>query len=343
MRKLTTQEFIEKAKAIHGDRYDYSKTEYVKATKPVIIGCRIHGDFQQLPHNHLRGKGGCVQCNKIEGRRLGVDEFISRAREIHGDLYDYSQVVYVNTKTPAKIVCPIHGVFEQRPEKHLEGHGCPFCIKNLKDTTESFIAKARIVHGDFYDYSKVQYVDQHTPVCIIDPEYGEFWQQPISHLNGRDDYRRKVQKAWYTMYSKGKCSSAEVEVYDALVSKFGKDNVKPQHWSKLYPYTCDFYVVPFDLYMEINVYPSHGYHWFDATNADDLARAASMAELSVTNSWYKTALNVWLKVDPAKKLMALSNNLNYLVFWKDDLSDFYEWYDAFDFDNPVLKNVDKIS
>lgn len=86
------------------------------------------------------------------------------------------------------------GPFVQSPEKHMAGQGCPKCAPNHKDTKESFIEKARAKHGDFYDYSKVEYVDEHTPVCIIDPEYGPFWQQPNSHLNGRGNPVRRGEK-----------------------------------------------------------------------------------------------------------------------------------------------------
>ena len=123
------------------------------------------------------------------GKKLTKDEFIERAKKIHGDKYDYSKVEYVNNSTKVCILCPIHGEFWQKPEKHLRGHGCSMCCKTgIKSSTKEFIEKAKKVHGEKYDYSKVEYVNNHTKVCIICPIHGEFWQIPNSHLNGNGCY-----------------------------------------------------------------------------------------------------------------------------------------------------------
>lgn len=113
------------------------------------------------------------------------EEFIEKARKIHGDKYDYSKVDYLNGKTKVIIICPEHGEFLQAPEKHLTGQGCPYCCNTLKGTKESFIEKARKVHGNKYDYSKVEYKNNKEKVCIICPEHGEFWQDPHNHLKGK--------------------------------------------------------------------------------------------------------------------------------------------------------------
>ena len=63
MAKLTTEEFIAKAKAVHGNRYDYSKVVYVNTQTKVCIICKEHGEFWQKPKNHLCGNG-CVKCSK---------------------------------------------------------------------------------------------------------------------------------------------------------------------------------------------------------------------------------------------------------------------------------------
>ena len=129
MAKLTTEEFIAKAKTVHGDRYDYSKVEYVGTKSPVIIICKEHGEFQQTPQKHLAGQG-CIKCHrKAMAKRysLGKEKFIEKANAVHNGFYDYNEVDYVNGHTKVKIICPIHGVFEQDPASHLQGHGCPFC------------------------------------------------------------------------------------------------------------------------------------------------------------------------------------------------------------------------
>ena len=117
-------------------------------------------------------------------KKLTISDFVKRARDIHGNKYDYSKVEYINSKTKVCIICPEHGEFWQAPYSHLNGQGCPKCAGNIKLNTNEFINKAREVHGDKYDYSKVNYVDTHTKICIICPEHGEFWQTPADHLRG---------------------------------------------------------------------------------------------------------------------------------------------------------------
>jgi len=190
-KKLVTEIFIEKAKKVHGDKYDYSKVNYTGGHNKVTIICPIHGEFEQTPANHLQGKG-CYKCrnNYIKKIKIhSVDQFIEKARKVHGDRYDYSKVVYVNSNTKVTIICPIHGEFEQVAKLHLEGYGCKVCGNDFGSikrtlTTEEFIEKAKKVHGDKYDYSKLVYIDRWTKVKIICPIHGEFKQAPYAHLNG---------------------------------------------------------------------------------------------------------------------------------------------------------------
>ena len=126
---MTTGEFIQKAKAVHGDKYDYSKVEYVNNKTKVCIICPKHGEFTQVPHNHLLGQG-CSDCARekyTEKRTHSLEDFIEAAKAIHGNKYDYSHVVYVNAHTNVCIICPVHGEFWQRPSHHLGGHGCSKC------------------------------------------------------------------------------------------------------------------------------------------------------------------------------------------------------------------------
>lgn len=181
-KKLTQEEVIERAKILHGDKYDYSKVEYKNANTKVCIICKTCGkEFWQIPSGHLRGKG-CPYCSG--NVRLTTDTFIKRAKEVHGDRYDYSLVEYVNSATKVKIICPEHGVFEQSPNLHLQGRKCPYCNGKKRLDLMEFINKANIVHGDFYDYSKVIYVNNRTKVEIICPIHGSFLTTPHAHLAG---------------------------------------------------------------------------------------------------------------------------------------------------------------
>lgn len=179
---ITTAKFIEKARVVHGDTYDYSKVEYVAAIVNVRIICKIHGEFHQTANNHLNGCG-CPKCGR--NSHLSNESFIEKAKAIHGDTYDYSKVEYIGRETKVQIICRIHGEFPQRAADHMHGSGCPKCSHaKSPQTTDDFIEKAKAKHGDTYDYSKVNYVLNKLKVQIICRIHGEFPQQAQHHLNG---------------------------------------------------------------------------------------------------------------------------------------------------------------
>jgi len=175
--------FLENAKIVHGDLYDYSQIEYKSAKTPIKIICKKHGEFYQIPQVHLTGCG-CPKC-MADDRTMSQEEFIKRAKEKFGDKYDYSLVVYKGNKKNVKIICPVHGIFEQRPDVHLQKNpfriGCPKCANEMPNK-QMFIQQAIKIHGEKYDYSGVEYVNAKTKVKIICREHGEFYQTPDSHL-----------------------------------------------------------------------------------------------------------------------------------------------------------------
>lgn len=180
-KRLTQEEFIEKARLKHGDKYDYSEVAYVNKKTKVRIICPEHSSFLQTPEKHLMGRG-CPQCGGT--CKLNTEEFIEKAREIHGDKYDYSEVEYKNSKTKVCIICPEHTSFLQKPNDHLDGHGCSKCGGTGKLCTKEFIEISKKVHKDKYNYSEVVYVDNRTKVHIICPIHGPFYQISKSHLKG---------------------------------------------------------------------------------------------------------------------------------------------------------------
>ena len=146
--------FIEKARQIHNDKYDYSKVNYVNSRTKVCIICPTHGEFWQTPHNHLKGYG-CAECGKEKSHlsKITTEDFIVKSKEIHGNKYDYSKACYKTCDTKVCIICPEHGEFWQTPSNHINGSGCPKCAnekrKNtlLKDT-KLFIDAATLIHGE---------------------------------------------------------------------------------------------------------------------------------------------------------------------------------------------------
>ena len=258
MAKLTTEEFIAKAKVVHGDRYDYSQVQYVNASTKVCIICRKHGEFWQRPSHHTDGRG-CSKCAseanaanmrlwtkekcreialkytemkafrteskdaynsamkhkwlkeytwlrykldvtkpKKKRRTYTQEEIIEKLRAMFGEHYSYEKVEYKAMKVPITLVCHEkdaqgveHGEFSMRPDNIFSSkQGCPKCYDDRRSRlqrkpVEVFIEEAKKVHGDLYEYFKVDYVNTNTKVCIVCKIHGDFWQTPSNHLKGK--------------------------------------------------------------------------------------------------------------------------------------------------------------
>lgn len=223
---MTKEEFVAKAQEIHGDKYEYDNFVFVDKKTKGLIYCKKHNtDFLQSPAKHLAGQG-CPKCRyekSSASKRHDTEWFIAKAKEIHGEKYDYSKVKYSKGKEKVEIICPEHGPFQMTPFNHIHAthpQGCPKCGRIRTDqkrtlTNEEFISKAKEVHGDRYDYSEVNYKNTNTKVCIICPEHGKFWQEPANHLMGQN-----CPHCSKTM------SQGEEEVYNFCCQLFGKNNVK---------------------------------------------------------------------------------------------------------------------
>ena len=184
--KRTIDDFLERARAAHGDRYDYSQVQYLTRRTKVTIICPEHGPFQQEPANHWNGSGcpACAGC-----KRTTQQDFLARSRAAHGDRYDYSKAEYLGVDSKVTIICPEHGEFEQAAYDHMAGRGCAKCgaakaVEARRHSPDKFIAAARRKHGSRFDYSRVVYVNSTTPVEIVCPEHGSFWQTAALHADG---------------------------------------------------------------------------------------------------------------------------------------------------------------
>jgi hypothetical protein len=141
-KKNTTEKFIEESIKVHGDKYDYSKVNYIKNSEDVIIICKIHGEFLQQPNNHIAGSG-CKKCTKP---KMTKDEFLEKIELIHGDYYDYELTEIKTHRDNIIIICSKHGPFEQKLSNHLNGSGCKTCglnsmankNKSTKDEMKTF-------------------------------------------------------------------------------------------------------------------------------------------------------------------------------------------------------------
>ena len=142
MKRLTTEQFINKSNAIHGKKYEYGNCIYLRSIDKVSITCKLHGDFLQKPNGHLSGHG-CPKCGGTD--KLSTQSFINDSEKIHGNIYDYSKVNYINKHNKVSIICSIHGEFLQTPNNHLKNQGCPKCKGGVLINCDDFIKKSNIV------------------------------------------------------------------------------------------------------------------------------------------------------------------------------------------------------
>ncbi len=186
--------FIERARAEHGDRFDYSGSRYVGFDKPIEVICRKHGVYHTTPKSHVYSKsGGCPKCRADlmgKAHRHTTDQFIERARKIHGDRYDYSRVNYQGILSKITIVCPKHGPFLMKPARHLSGRGCRKCAFNRIGRERrlsfwDFVERVISVHGpNRYEYELQDFVNMHSKIPIRCPKHGLFRQSVATHLKG---------------------------------------------------------------------------------------------------------------------------------------------------------------
>lgn len=193
--KKTTEQFIEEAKAVHGNKYDYSKVDYANTSTKVCIICHEkdengeeHGEFWQTPHKHL-SKRGCPKCaNRVP---ISFEKFLERARKMHGDKYLYDKSKYAGYQEKTDITCPKHGVFRLEPSLHVANKiGCKQCWcerrgESTKLPFSEFVRRAREVHGDKYEYHEDKYKSYTIKTLITCPEHGDFWQNPQKHTTSK--------------------------------------------------------------------------------------------------------------------------------------------------------------
>lgn len=204
--------FEVQANLVHNNKYAYDQKSHTKAGTRMRICCPNHGWFMQTPNDHIRGRG-CIKC--AGHFQYGTEEFINKAKAVHGDRYDYSKAQYVNAKSKVQIGCYKHGFFYQTANSHLSGGGCGKCTGRNK-TTEEFAQQSELVHGKRYQYHKTEYRLSHAKVTITCPTHGDFYQTPNDHLSG---------------YGCANCAMARKNKHPDLLSE--EDKLQPGVFYKL--------------------------------------------------------------------------------------------------------------
>jgi hypothetical protein len=193
--KHNTDIFVKLSIEKWGNIYNYSKVDYKDSNNKIIIICKTHGEFEQLPSNHI--KYGCGTC----GRELNIrnidlnnkckSEFISKSNTIHENTYDYSKTKYENAINKVIVICKKHGEFNVSPNNHLRGKGCPACgiessrltkLKSFDDYQPEFIK----LYGDKYDYSSVVWEGGSKLITVICKKHGKFHILPCLHKIGKE-------------------------------------------------------------------------------------------------------------------------------------------------------------
>ncbi len=318
MERGTLESFVSRASALHENKYDYSKVEYVNNKTKVKIICPVHGEFECTPHNHLKGRG-CPLCAK--NHKNSQEDFIAKANKVHNNFYDYSLVNFTKNAAKITIICPEHGPFEQEANSHLMGHGCPECgkIKLADSDYKSRIETRKNTCIERYGVDNPMKVEsvRKTLKKSFKSKYGVSNPMKCEGIKNRSIESKRANNTFNTSIPEG-------DLYTMLCSKFGSDNVIRQYKSDEYPYACDFYVKSRNMYIELNASWTHGFHWFSPENEDDM---------NIVNMWlekdtdyYHNAYIVWTGRDAAKRQIAKRHKLNYIVFWNNELNDAKIWF-----------------
>lgn len=206
MKRLTTNEFVEKAKLVHGDKYDYSLVEYKNNKSKIKIICPLHGMFTQQPNNHINNKQNCPICSEEtlkkfnENQASNTIDFIKKSKKIHGDKYDYSSVDYINKKTKVKIICSKHGVFEQKPCHHLVKCGCPKCFNSKNELLIEKLLNKNIIKYETQKTFNECKLKNLLPFDFYLPDYnlcieydGEQHYKPVKIFGGVKRFEKQIK------------------------------------------------------------------------------------------------------------------------------------------------------
>ena len=254
MKKYTNEDFIKKAKEKFGNKFDFTKTNYINSQTEVCITCPEHGDIWVLPYVFLQSVNGCPECSGL--KKWNTEKFKEKARNVHGNKYDYSKTVYVNKRTDVIITCPIHGDFTQNPHNHIfQKNGCPECGKKYakewrKGNSDYFIDESKKRFGDIYEFPNIdeEYENSHSKITIKCKKCGNvFTKIACDHLTSPHGGCLKC----YTNKS-----SAEEEIGTFLKTLLGDDKVFFRQRNIIRGFELDMYIPDKKIAVEYN-----GIYW----------------------------------------------------------------------------------
>ena len=203
--------FIDEAELIHKKKYTYENVHQFKNMhEKVWINCDLHGLFAQTPanHTHKTRPQGCPQCRWLtisKKNSSDLEKFIKKANNFHKNKYDYTSSIYSLSKIPIEIFCKKHEkFFNQTPNDHLQGKGCPDCGKEKSIETNTYLTSEIIrnrcqeVWGEAYDYSKTTWENVNTKIKVRCFIHGYFQIDFYNHVG----LKRGCRKCGYRMRQK---------------------------------------------------------------------------------------------------------------------------------------------
>lgn len=293
---LTLDEFVRRSRAVHGDRYDYSKVVYTGRKHKVEIVCPEHGSFWMSPDNHWKGQGcshpGCSEVKKkaTNRARYGVDNPMQ-----------------------------VEGIKNRQVQSLLNNHGVrnPMQIEEVKQRQRASQAETMLERYGQDSVGAVESLRQRAEAANV-ARYG------VKNVMKLREFQIKMMNS-KLLNGTTSTSESEEALYDILCELYGNENVKRQYSDPVrYSYACDFYIEPLDLFIEFNGCWSHGEKWYDAErDIEEYKRVKERADNG--ESFFKTWFYVWTKLDVKKRNLARSQNLNYLTFWDNKLRDVKLW------------------
>ncbi len=232
MKTKSIEKFIAECKLVHGDKYDYSKVQYINAWEDIEIICPVHKSFFQCPTSHRKGSE-CRKCSNVNRKNnileKSLNKFLVDADDLYGDTYDYSQIKYLHSRTNINLVCDLHGSFPVTPEKHIKkGHYCPVCrwIKTPDKSNNIYIPTkmrqrnfhhiAGSIHNHFYTYKRVKWGED--KILITCPIHGDFWQKSHKHLAGQGCRKCNQKAGW----SRERYEDGPATLYYAKINNYYK-------------------------------------------------------------------------------------------------------------------------
>lgn len=393
--------FVERARKVHGDKYDYSKVVYRRKDEKVTIICPIHGEFQQTPHSHVTLKQNCPKCANIAGglkrtgdnnsmrrqdvkdkaratckQRYGTKTFAEsdegrkrlrdiitsddvQFRTIQTCLNRYGTKTWTQSDVGREKLHQIMSsadMLQRVKDGYMNAYGVDHYMKTDEGREK---ARFNISQPDRRIAIQTAFMDKYgVPNAFLVPDvrdkirasnlekygYENLFSSPairakieqtmldrygVKYVSQVPEFR---EKAWATMRRNGTFNTSKPEqtLHLMLCDVFGSENVFKQYSDPRYPFHCDFYIKPLDLFIELNAHWTHGGHWFNPNDPLDIDKLFSWSSHNKLNSvYYQSAIHVWTERDPMKLQCAIDNHLNYLVFWDRDLTDARSWLSQF--------------